>query len=217
MQIQSNNHSTIELKQPTSKPNEEATIKTSSAEATKSNLSVYQQTKKVQDIAILTASRNNSAADNPMALLFKTAIEEINKQLEPTLGANATQSAYESNIDVSPEATADRIIQGSTAFYQAFKEQNSDLNEEESLNEFLNVIGAGIEKGFDQAKDILESLSVLEGDIATNIDLTFDFVQQGLMSFKEQMLANLVDEKTAIDQVENTNAKSLDPIEKTRA
>jgi len=181
MQIQSNNHSTIELKQPTSKPNEEATIKTSSAEATKSNLSVYQQTKKVQDIAILTASRNNSAADNPMALLFKTAIEEINKQLEPTLGANATQSAYESNIDVSPEATADRIIQGSTAFYQAFKEQNSDLNEEESLNEFLNVIGAGIEKGFDQAKDILESLSVLEGDIATNIDLTFDFVQHAAL------------------------------------
>ena len=193
MQIPPNKHSTIEPKQTTTKPTVQSPIKASPVETTKSNLSVYQQTKKMQDLAVLTASRSNSIANNPMELLFKTAIEEINKQLEPILGKNAAQSAYESNLDVSPEATADRIIQGSTAFYQAFKEQNSELGEEESLNEFLNVIKTGIEKGFAEAKEILDSLSVLEGDIENDIDLTFDFVQQGLIAFKEQILANLVE------------------------
>jgi len=164
-------------------------------------LSAYQQAQKTQNIAILDAVASNSAAGNPMQLLYRTAIEEINKQLEPVLGENSVQSAYESELDVSPEATAKRIVQGATAFYEAFKNQNSQLNEEESLNEFLNVISAGIDTGFDDAKDILESLSVLEGDIATNIDRTYDFVQQGLNSFKEQLLANL-SEQVTIDKAE---------------
>jgi hypothetical protein len=164
-------------------------------------LSAYQQARKTQNIAILDAVASNSAAGNPMQLLYRTAIEEINKQLEPVLGENSVQSAYESELDVSPEATAKRIVQGATAFYEAFKSQNSQLNEEESLNEFLNVISAGIDTGFDDAKNILESLSVLEGDIATNIDRTYDFVQQGLSSFKEQLLANL-SEQVTIDKAE---------------
>ena len=214
MQIQPNNHSTIEPKQSPNKPSVQSPIDPSPVEVTKSNLSVYQQTKKMQDLAVLTASSNNSIANNPMELLFKTAIEEINKQLEPTLGKNAAQSAYDLNLDVSPEATADRIIQGSTAFYQAFKEQNSELGEEESLNEFLNVIKTGIEKGFAEAKDILDSLSVLEGDIETDIDLTFDFVQQGLLAFKEQILVNLAEKQREIEELENVDIKSLDPVTK---
>lgn len=153
-------------------------------------LSAFQQTKKMQNAAIMDAAASNSAAGNPMQLLYKAAIEEINKQLEPALGENAIQAAYESEVDVSPEATAKRIVQGATAYYEAFKSQNRDLSEEESLNEFLNVISSGIDTGFDDAKDILESLSVLEGDIATNIDSTYDFVQQGLNSFKEQVIAS---------------------------
>lgn len=181
MQIQSNSHKTI------------ASTQSNSTESVKNNVSAYQQSKKMQDLAILTAAGKNSAADNPMDLLYKTAIEEINKELEPIFGKKAAQSAYEENLDVSPEATAQRIVQGSAAFYEAFKLQNVELSDEESLNEFISVISSGIDKGFEEAKDILDSLSVLEGDIEINIDLTYDFVQQGLASFKEQFLANLAE------------------------
>ena len=44
-------------------------------------------------------------------------------------------------------------------------------------------------RGFKDAKGILEGLSVLEGDIETNIDSTYDLVQEGLNSFKELILA----------------------------
>lgn len=192
MQIQTNTHSAQEANRP------------NSTEPAKSNLSAYEQGKKMQDVAILSAVANqNGSADNPMKLLFKTAIEEINKQLEPTLGDNALQSAYDSEIDVSPEATAERIVSASTAFYQAFKEQNPELSEEESLNEFLDVIGSGIDKGFEDAKEILESLSVLEGDIETNIDTTYDLVQEGLMSFKDLILERLAEQIAPEEQADN--------------
>lgn len=178
-------------------PEQTQPIKTQPTKIPEPEISAYQQSKKLQNFAVLDASlninarktSNKSVADNPMSLLYKTAIDEINKQLEPMLGKNATQSAYEENLDVSPQATASRIIQGSTAFYDAFKEQNSELNNEEALTEFLTVINSGIEKGFAEAKDILDSLSVLEGDIENNIDLTYDFVQQGFTDFKEQLIA----------------------------
>lgn len=83
-----------------------------------------------------------------------------------------------------------RIVKGATAFYSAFKTQNSELSDDASLTEFLTVIGSGIEQGFAEAKDILNSLSVLDGDIENNIDLTYDFVQQGLADFKTQTLNN---------------------------
>lgn len=214
MQIQPNNLSTIEPKKSATKPSVQTTNKANAFEAPVSKLDVYQQTKKMQDVAVLTASSTNSITKNPMELLFKTAIEEINKQLEPILGKNAAQSAYESNLDVSPEATAERIIQGSTAFYQAFKAQNSELGEEEAINEFLNVINTGIEQGFAEAKDILDSLSVLEGDIESDIDLTFDFVQQGLINFKEQTLANLAEKQKDFEENEIIDVKNTDTVEK---
>lgn len=171
--------------------------------------STYQQAKKMQNVAILSAAADNSAANNPMQLLYKTAIEEINKQLASEGEENTIQATYESAIDVSPEATAERIVQNSTAFYQAFKEQNSELSDEESLNEFLSVINSGINKGFDDAKGILESLSVLDGDIESNIEQTYDFVQKGLITFKEQVMADLLESgKNAGDSVDNPEAKA---------
>lgn len=179
---------------------------TNTAEQVENKLSAYEQGKKIQDVAILTAN-TNGAADNPMKLLFKTAIEEINKILEPTLGKNATETAYDEDLDVSPEATANRIIDGTTAFYEGFKAQNSDLSDEEAINKFMEVISGGIDKGFEEAKDILDSLKVLEGDIETNIDSTYDFVQQGLTQFKELILERLAEnskeEPVAAEEITN--------------
>jgi hypothetical protein len=47
----------------------------------------------------------------------------------------------------------------------------------------MSVINGGIETGFKDARDILESLSVLDGKIASDIDSTYDLVQEGLKQF----------------------------------
>lgn len=170
---------------------------------TQPNISYSQQAKKAKDLAILSANVPTGAAENPMDLLYKTAIEEINKQLEPVFGNNAAQSAYDSGLDVSPEATAQRIVQGVTGFYQAFKEENSELTNEQSLDKFVSIINSGLEQGFAEAKEILDSLSVLEGEIESNINSTYNLVQQGLSQFKEQLLVSLNPQEGNINSVEN--------------
>lgn len=58
-----------------------------------------------------------STGNNSLSLLYKTAIEHINLALKPNFGANAIQNTSDSGVDVSPQATADRIVSTSTAFF----------------------------------------------------------------------------------------------------
>ena len=53
----------------------------------------------------------------------------------------------------------------------------------EAAQSFVDLIGVGVDRGFAEARDILDSLKVLQGDIATNIDKTYDLVQEGLKNF----------------------------------
>jgi len=167
--------------------------------------------KKEQNANIVEAQLKVSSHDGPtvMSLLLRTTIEEINKHIAisdtsntgdttDTTNTNEStiQKAYESNLDVSPKATAERILNGATSFFNAYKEQNSDLTESEALTQFMGVIRSGIDAGFGQARDVLESLSVLEGEIAGNIDLTYDTVQIGLNDFSEKTITAIEENST---------------------
>lgn len=142
--------------------------------------------KKQLNQSILQASMDVSlsAGNQPMTLLFKTAIEGINKVLEEQFGPNAIQQAHDEGLDVSPQATADRIVQLSTAFFDKYQANHPELSTEKALDSFTKLIGSGIDKGFKEARSILEGLNVLkEGNIASNIDATYDLVQKGLKAF----------------------------------
>lgn len=127
-----------------------------------------------------------STGNESLSLLLKTAIEGINDALEATQGPNAIEAAYDADLDVNPEATAERIISLSTAFFGAYQEQHSELSEGDALTAFVDVISGGIDQGFAEAREILSGLNVLEGDVATNIDQTYELVQARLSDFLEQ-------------------------------
>jgi hypothetical protein len=148
------------------------------------------QAKQAQNTAILRANEQVSLRSNndSLSLLYKTALEGINAELEPVLGENAAQKIYDSGIDTSPEATADRIVAFATGFYSRYKELNPGASEEETLDKFLGIIGGGIETGFNDAKDILKGLKVYEGEVESGVDKTYSLVMQGLTSFREKML-----------------------------
>ncbi|MBE0438709.1 MAG: DUF5610 domain-containing protein [Gammaproteobacteria bacterium] len=143
--------------------------------------------KKQLNAAILQSNANVSLStgNESLALLYKTAIEGINQALQDTMGDNAIQATYDAGIDVSPEATADRIVSQSTAFFSAYSKQHPELNLDDALVKFTDLIKGGIDKGFSEARAILDGLQVLEGDIASNIDKTYELVQTGLVAFIE--------------------------------
>lgn len=144
------------------------------------------------DAAIVTTNLSISTAEgkNALVLVLKAAITGINAELKPTLGANAIQTAVDSGINVSPDATAERIVSLSTAFFGAYQEANPDLDFDTALNQFIDVISGGIDQGFAEARDILDGLQVLNGDIASNIDTTYQLVQDKLATFVENLRGN---------------------------
>ena len=150
--------------------------------------SVAEQQKVSLNTSILKSTEVSlSANDNPLALTLRAIIDELNTALEPELGANAIDAAAESGLDVSPEATAERIVNLSTAFFSAFQDSNPDESGDEVLTHFLDVIRSGIDQGFAEARNVLEGLAVLEGTVASNIDLTYELVQEKLDTFQQNI------------------------------
>ncbi|MBI3222369.1 MAG: DUF5610 domain-containing protein [Nitrosomonadales bacterium] len=124
-----------------------------------------------------------SVGNDSMRLLLKAAVEHLNQVLAPDFGNNAIQKASESGVDYSPQATADRIVSMSTAFFGKYLEKYPEKDIETALKDFTKLIGGGIDQGFAEARQILDGLRVLQGDIASNIDKTYELVQAGLKSF----------------------------------
>lgn len=152
-----------------------------------SNKTAFATSKQLMNTAIISAQQevNLSSSDKPMMLLYRAAIEAINEELAPTMGDKAIQNAYDNGVDTSPEATAERIVDFATQFFSVHQEQNSNMDFDEQLNSFMDIIGGAIDQGFTEAKDILEGLQVLEGDIATGVDQTYSLVQEGLQAFRD--------------------------------
>ena len=137
--------------------------------------------------AILSAQEDVSlkSGDQSMTLLYRAAIEAINKELAPSMGENAIQTAYDNGVDTSPEATADRIVSFATQFFSVHQQQNSNMSFDEQLDSFMTIIGGAIDNGFKEARDILSGLKVLQGDIADGVDKTYGLVQEGLQAFRD--------------------------------
>jgi len=100
--------------------------------------------------------------------------------------------------DVTPEATANNIVTGATAFFDVFAKQNPDMQGEELLNKFMDTIRGGIKTGYNDAVSILEGLGAFE----------FDGVKGGI---EETM--QLVDEKLAAYEAHMRKALGIDPTD----
>ncbi|PKI14897.1 DUF5610 domain-containing protein [Colwellia sp. 12G3] len=141
--------------------------------------------KKQLNAAIIESSLkfSNTIGDKPLSLMLKTALQGINEALKASGVDSNVEDAYESGVDFSPEATAERIVSFSTQFLGSYREQHPEMSEEESLTAFVDIISGGIDQGFGEAKDILGGLKVLAGDIESNIDKTYTLIQEGIQSF----------------------------------
>ncbi|NYE62408.1 hypothetical protein FHW58_003623 [Duganella sp. 1224] len=130
--------------------------------------------------ASLSVSINSS--NEPLSVVLKTALTGINEALKNDgYGDDAIQNAM--SQDNTPEGTAGRIVSLSTGFFEAYKQQHPGEDEGELLNKFMDTIKSGMERGFKEAREVLQGLNVLNGDIASNIDKTYELVQKGYADF----------------------------------
>ncbi|RLL50947.1 hypothetical protein D8Y20_10690 [Mariprofundus sp. EBB-1] len=123
-----------------------------------------------------------SVRDNPTELILRAATEKINAMFAPHLGDGAIEQAAQSGMDMSPEATADRILAFASQMIGRAESKQLDLPiaQQTSRAQLFENIKVGIEKGFEQARGILDGMQALEGDVKDTVNNTYDSVQQGL-------------------------------------
>jgi len=105
--------------------------------------------------------------------------DEVAKNSDLPEGMTAA-SFYDMDIDVSPKATAERIVGFALNMMGTYRRQNQDMSEQELRAGFEVEIRKGISDGFDHAKGVLGDLDLLEGQVDENVISTWDHVQKML-------------------------------------
>ncbi|MFP8965173.1 DUF5610 domain-containing protein [Pokkaliibacter sp. CJK22405] len=147
--------------------------------------------------SVYTGSVGNSSG--ALELAFKTVMDRISEAVDgdststddsssetsSTTGTSATNPYQTSQQDDywSPENTAKRIVSFGTSFFESYMKNHPEKDLDTALTDFVDLIGGGIDKGFSDAKDVLDKMGKLEGDVSSNIDSTYDLVQKGLQDF----------------------------------
>lgn len=162
-------------------------------EAQKTAATSSQGQQNLRNSQILQASLQISiqAGNDSLALLYRTAVDEINNVLAPELGPDAIHNAM--SQDNSAQATAGRIVGLSTAMFNAYAARYPDKDMEVVAKDFVNVVRGGFEQGYKEAEDILNSLGVLSAGspVAEGISQTFALVQKGYDDWLANKLASL--------------------------
>jgi hypothetical protein len=175
-------------------------------------VSVSSKAKAELNASIVQASLSVSisSSNDQMSVVLKTALTGINEALKNDgFGDDAIQNAV--SQDNTPEGTAGRIVSLSTGFFEAYKQQHPGEDEGELLNKFMDTIKSGMERGFKEARDVLQGLKVLNGDVAANIDKTYELVQKGYADF---IAAHQPKADAAADGSASTSASATDKTAK---
>ena len=88
-------------------------------------------------------------------------------------------------IDFSPEATAKRIVDFASSFFGSFQVNNAHQDGNSQIEGFSEMIRGAVERGFAQAKDILEGIAKISNSAADDMDETFVLVMKGIDDFAE--------------------------------
>lgn len=132
-----------------------------------------------------------------MKLTYQSAIAKLNEILNPEADnpVITQEQLNEKGIEYwSVENTANRIIEGSTAFLAGFQKIHPELEGEALMEKFNEVVGGGLKQGFSEAKEILSGLKVFEGSVEESFNATYELVEKGMLNFRNEYLGTTSNE-----------------------
>ena len=87
------------------------------------------------------------------------------------------------SLDLSPEATANRIADFALGAFRFFRANHEELGEEEARQAFVDLIGDAINQGIQEAREILLAFDALTPEVDAKIDTISSIIQQRLDAF----------------------------------
>ena len=137
-----------------------------------------------------TAASNDDAVSvstlngvQPLPLTAQEIVDRINDRLKLAL-PDGVQSLNPE--EQTPEATSARIVSQITSLFDAYAKQNSNLSDEEVVSSFMEKVRAGVEQGYGDAYDFLESLGAFSIDgVKDGIEKTKALIGEKLQKFED--------------------------------
>jgi hypothetical protein len=130
-------------------------------------------------LASLAPSAHRSAFPGLAAAMSRKQVdaqEALAARLGERLGLEPGALKGKSS-DYSPEKVADRVL---GFIDQRLRSEAANGADPDKLQGLLDQARAGVQKGFDEARKILDGLGVLGGKVAEDIDDTYSRIQNGL-------------------------------------
>jgi Domain of unknown function (DUF5610) len=138
-----------------------------------------------------------------LSLTAQEILSKLNEMLQGRLpdGIESLDPA-----EVTPDATAERIVSGIVAMYDGYVKSNPDLLPEEALTRFMAAARKGVDEGYSDAYEILDGLGAFQFDgVESGISQTKGFIEEKLAAF-EQIKR---DEITGAATVTSTSSSSV--------
>lgn len=137
-------------------------------------------------------SKSNSGLSGSDSVTLSPEVMNTRAQqaLETEVGQKISAAFKEAGVDLdqamgmdwSVDATAQRIADFATGFFQTYKDQHPELSEEEASEGFETLMRGAIDKGAGQALEILQGMSV-DSEITTRATDTITKVHSLLDDF----------------------------------
>ncbi|MCB0354217.1 MAG: DUF5610 domain-containing protein [Bdellovibrionales bacterium] len=141
------------------------------------------------DEAAKTFFSQSSELFGQVSLNVEELIAKLNEVLKDDL-PDGVESLDPS--EHTPEKTAQRIVDGSTAFFSVYQEQHPELSGDELVDSFMKTIRGGIETGFKDALSTLSQVGALEvPGVEGGIDETKKLVEEKLVEYEKSLRASL--------------------------
>ena len=129
-----------------------------------------------------SASRPTSATAQPVVRNAADAQATLANRLAERLGLEPGALAGKAN-DYTPEKVAGRILSFIEQRLQSEKAAGADPSK---LKGLLEQARSGVEKGFAEARKILDGMGVLQGKVASDIDDTYQKIQDGFSDLNKR-------------------------------
>ena len=138
----------------------------------------------------------------------KAILQKINERLKGVLPEGVESLKPE---DATPDATAERIVNGVTALFDVYSKRHPDLQGDELLSGFMETIRSGVQDGYDDAAGFLEGIGAFDVDgVRAGIEKTKSLIEEKLKAFeakkREQLGLGDVSGTTASEIVKQAGA-----------
>ncbi len=88
-------------------------------------------------------------------------------------------------LDTSPEATAERIFNFAVGFFQAYRNQHPELDDDTARESFVDLVWGAVQQGIQEARGILTAIAPIDESVSAGIDRIAQILENRFTQFLE--------------------------------